>query len=258
MNCRVCNKTYGLADNFCPSCGEKINPKRLSVKSFFSAFLSEFLDYDNRLFKTFRHMFSHPEWVINSYVQGNRKLYVNVLGYLSISLTLIAIQTFVLKRFFPELLINEQAQGIEGLDLKPIFDAIFDYQGILTIALTPLAAMMSRLVFLGNKKYNLAEHMVINVYPTAQFYIFWFFFTAVIVSFGIPYQNVSFIVIPLLALYMCFIFKRLYDLSIGIAALKTILYFFLYMIAFLIFYFVVIVIYVAYLTASGQFDPSSI
>ena len=156
------------------------------------------------------------------------------------------------------MLIIEEAQSIEGLDLKPISNTVYDYQGLLTILLTPLAAMMSRLAFLQKKKYNLAEHMVINVYPTAQFYIVWFFFTAVFVSFGLNYQKVSVFILPLLAIYMCYILKRIYHINWIEAILRTVLYFVLYLISFLILYIVVIIAYVTYLTASGQFDPSKI
>ena len=201
-------------------------------------------------------MFSQPELVIDSYILGIRKRYVNVLTYLSISLTLVAIQVFIFRKIYPELLVTENSMTTGIPDLDNLNNAIFDYQGVLTILVTPFAGLMSRITFWKNKKYNWAEHMVINIYPSAQFYIVWFFCTFIIIGFKIPFQQVSLVSLLLLTIYMVYIFKRIYHISYPKAMFKTIIYFILYSAMMTIFFFIFAIVKIIYLISSGQLDPS--
>ena len=258
MVCKSCQSPVDAEGKFCAYCGEKLFPERLTVSFLIKTFLSVFLEYDNKLYRTFRHMFTQPESVIISYINGQRKKYVNVVTYFSISLTLIALQLFLLRKFYPESLVLPNDQFIEGFGLKDFNDSLLDYQGIITIIFTPFAAMMSRLAFIDSKKFNLAEHIIINIYPSAQIYIIWFFFTLPIVLFRLNFQMVSIYTVIVLTVYMIYIFKRVYDLSYLNAILRTVLYFILYGICFFILFFMIGLILITYFTMTGQMDPSTI
>jgi len=104
MNCRNCNTQVVDESRFCTNCGEKIPFKRLTVKSLIALAFNQVLDIDNKLFKTFKKLFTHPEQVINDYTKGFRKKYINVMSYLGLAITILGLQFFILKKFYPELL----------------------------------------------------------------------------------------------------------------------------------------------------------
>ncbi|PHR71636.1 MAG: hypothetical protein COA67_06375 [Lutibacter sp.] len=67
-------------------------------------FNEQFLNYDNKFLQTFIHLFTKPEVVIDGYINGTRKKYVNVISYFAIAITLSGLQMFILNKFFPEML----------------------------------------------------------------------------------------------------------------------------------------------------------
>ena len=103
-NCKNCNTQLLSKNDFCPSCGGKVIRNRLTLKALFSNFSEQFLNYDNKFLKTFLHLFSKPEEVIDGYINGTRKKYVNVVSYFAIAITLSGLLMFVLNKFFPGLL----------------------------------------------------------------------------------------------------------------------------------------------------------
>ena len=222
MNCKNCNVSITNEDNFCPSCGEKTTFKRLTIKSFTANFLNQFLGIENKLYKTFKELFTQPELVINSYIEGFRKKYVNVISYLGLAITLIGLQFFILKKLTPEVLIGDfQNNNSQGLDMQSIMNLTYDYQGFIAIASIPFYALISRFVFIDSKKYNVAEHFVIITYSSAQLFIAWFFLIMATLPFGFNYSIISsFLLIPMF-IYMVYVYKRLYNFSLKSIILRT-------------------------------------
>lgn len=265
MNCRNCDTSLSQEQRFCPNCGEITKAKQLTVKSIIGLFFSNFLSYDNKFLKTFRNLTTKPDDVIDSYVYGFRRKYVNVISYLGLAVTLIGLQFFVLRRFFPDLLnadsilsSNSLKVNNELFDMNLFLESYYEYQGLLTILFIPLYAFASRLLFFDSKKYNLAEHFVINIYTNAHFYIFWFMLTMLTLPFNINYNILSqFSILPLL-IYMTYAFKRLYSIRIFDALARVILY---YIIVFVVMIFTVVfvaIIYGVYLGSTGQITPTHI
>lgn len=95
MECKNCNIPIISNQRFCSNCGELINAKRLKVKSIMSLFLSSFFSLDNKFSRTFKDLTIKPEFVIDSYVNGFRRKYINVISYLGLTITLIGFQFFV-------------------------------------------------------------------------------------------------------------------------------------------------------------------
>ncbi|MGB5420497.1 DUF3667 domain-containing protein [Algibacter sp.] len=245
MTCRNCNSLISESSIYCNSCGEKAAFKRLTIKSFLLNFLHEFLSIDNKLVKTFKTLFTRPENVINSYVNGFRKKYINAIPYLGLTLTLIGLQFFILKKFFPELLNFSLAPKAsnEVADFKSIMDLIYDYQGLITVISIPIYALISRLIFLDSKKYNTAEHFVIISYASAQLYLVSFFIVLISLPMGVNYNNLStYLAIPMF-FYMIFLYKRLYDFSVISSFLRALAYSLLSLISITIFGTVITIIY---------------
>jgi len=251
MQCQNCSTIITQHGNYCPNCGERTSPKRLTVKSVLGTFVSGFYDLDNKLIKTFRHLFSEPETVIQDYIKGFRKNYVNVITYLSISLTLVAIQIFIIKNFYPEQLLGFEQPPVLGVDLNEINAKFFEYQGILVILFTPLSAFASWVVF-AQFKLNFAEHIVLNVYPSAQVFITWFFVSLLVIGFNFDYITASIATIPLLLIYMYYVFKRVFNIVTFDALWRTFIYALLYFVLYMAASFIMFALYFFYLYRTGQ------
>lgn len=265
MNCRNCNSTLSQEQRFCSNCGEMTKAKRLTVKSLVGLFFSNLLSYDNKFLKTFRNLTTKPDDVIDSYIYGFRRKYVNVISYLGLAITLIGIQFFVLRRFFPELLIADSLTAPESFkvnnevfDMNVFLDSYYEYQGLLTVLLIPLYAIASRVLFFDSKKYNVAEHFVINIYTNAHFFIIWFILTMLTLPLNINYNLFSqFALIPMIV-YMTYTFKRLYNIKTFDALARVILYFIIVFVVMIAIFIVAAIIYGIYLGATGQIAPMTV
>ncbi|GFZ94468.1 hypothetical protein GCM10011531_27810 [Aquaticitalea lipolytica] len=264
MECKNCQSTLNGQQKFCSECGEKITANRLTIKSILSLFLSQFLSYDNKFVKTVIDLTIKPDIVINNYINGFRKKYVNVIGYLGLSLTIIGLQFFVLRRFFPELLKADNAFGsqmpqenLNVIDFQSLMDSFYEYQGLLTVLFIPIYALVSWTLYLNSKKYNLAEHFVINIYTNAHFFLFWFIVVILTIPFGINYNLFSqFAIIPMIG-YMTLVFYKLYDFSIWNTLLRVVLYYFIAFIIMMVIMVIVGVLYGVYLAATGKITPQT-
>ncbi|WP_298896921.1 DUF3667 domain-containing protein [uncultured Psychroserpens sp.] len=262
MNCKNCNSQLsGDFDHFCSNCGERINANRLTVKSIVALFFSNFLSYDNKFIKTFRDLTLRPESVINSYNQGFRRKYVNVVSYFGLTITLIGLQFFVFRRFFPQLLsvgdLIENSVPVNNQMFNPetFIDNFYQYQGLLTLVFIPVYALSSKLLFLDSNRYNLAEHFVINIYTNAHFLIFWFVLSMISIFFSINYNVFSqFAIIPML-IYMTYVFKRLFDIKTFNAFIRVVAYYLIVLVVMLVFAAIIGILYGIYLGATGQIKP---
>jgi hypothetical protein len=262
MDCKNCNASLNDTSQFCSQCGEIINAKRLKVKSIIGLIFSNIFSYDNKLSRTFKDLTTKPEVVIDNYVNGFRKKYINVIGYLGLALTLIGFQFFVLRRFFPELLFVDTSQNPDILkansaiiDINSIMDSFYQYQGLLTILFIPIYALSSWVSFLDNKKYNLAEHFVINIYSNAHVFIFWFVITLITLPLKFNYNLFSQFSLVIMFIYMIYVFKRLYGISTLNSFARALVY---YIIASILIIGIVLTFAVAYgfyLAYTGQITP---
>jgi hypothetical protein len=100
MNCKNYNKVLVDSQKYCDECGAKIIQNRLTPKVIAAQINEQFLSIDNKLLKTFIDLFKRPEVVINGYINGTRKRYIDVLQYFAVSLTLAGIQVFLMTTFF--------------------------------------------------------------------------------------------------------------------------------------------------------------
>jgi len=231
MECKNCNSQLTLDSRYCSKCGNRTVSKRLTVKSVLSEFSNQFFNYDNRLLKTFAHLFTKPEVVIDKFIDGSRKTYVNVIGYLALSLTLIGFQIVLLRKFYPETMESSTTSG--GLDpelerrIAELGPFIFDYLGLIMIIFIPITALATYLIFI-NKRHNYAEHIVLNLYVTAQYSIMAFFLGFFFMIFGMDAILSVSIISIIIYIYFGYCFKRLYNLTILGALWRTIVSQFIY------------------------------
>ncbi len=222
-NCKNCGQQ--IEDyNFCPDCGAKKITKRITFKNLFHDFVDRFLNLDNSFFRTFLHLFTKPEAVIEGYINGLRKRYVNAFSYFAISITITGFYSFLVRNRLKEILAfdNFSEQQIELQ--SSVYDFVFQYNSLISFLLIPFLAIMSRLIFLNYKKFNLTEHLVIYLYSyshivgTATILLLPTVFIAN--SFGV----VGMIQFPIYIFYIAYVLKRLYRLSLKSIILKTLLF----------------------------------
>ncbi|MCT8338544.1 DUF3667 domain-containing protein [Flavobacteriaceae bacterium TK19130] len=240
---------------YCSDCGAKVIDERLSVRGFATETTHAFFSLDtNKPIKTFVCLFTDPEDVIGGYISGVRKKYINPFGYLTIAITLFGLFLFFFKDNY-----SQGMEAVSGMTAQQDFQSelnrsinefVLKYQSIIFFLSIPFLSILSLLTFYTLKKYNYAEHLVINMYSQAQVSIFSTILYASTVWFQDIFKIVALIITPLNILYFAFVFKKLHGISIGGILLRTLLF-----LALLIPLFIVAVIVMwAFLIFSGQVD----
>ena len=235
---------------------------RLTPKILAAQVNEEFLSIDNKFFRTFVALFKKPEDIIDGFINGVRKKYIGVVTYYAISLTVLGFQMFFIKTLFPEFLeaqnnalinnfnINNEDSGNQFSNFPDFFN---DYQGVIFSILMPLIAVGTWIVYLDKRKHNYTEHLVINLYTTAQTIYFSFVVYMLLAILKISdFLTVSLIITPLVILYGAFVFKRLYQSSFLSALVRYITAYLIYMVVFGIMIVGAVIVLLIYLIATGK------
>ncbi len=245
MNCKNCSTKLGTSFNFCPECGAKIITKRITFKSIMHNISEQFFNYDNKILKTFIHLFSKPEAVIVGYIDGVRKRYINVLQYFAISLTITGLQFFILNTFFENPFnldfssfgISKAVPNPESIEkyFQSISEIMNKYYSLIYVLSIPISAIGFWLVYkLYQKKYNFSEHIIINTYYSAQLLIILAFLAIIFALFGVSYMDFSFYSMPFSFIYLWYVLKRVYQMSVFDSLAYIIIFFFAYAVLFVI------------------------
>jgi len=251
VNCKNCNKPLNDTQKFCDDCGAKVIQNRLTPKILASQVNEQFISIDNKFLLTFIDLFKKPEAVIDGYIHGTRKKYIDVLQYFAISLTLAGIQVFLMETFFKEAL-DVSSELINGFNASAAntdnpfnnldFNDFNKYQGLIYIAGVPLSAFSSWIVYfiLGNKRYNFTEHLVLNLYYSAQIIMISSILSILFLIFGLNYLIISSLIMVPAAVYLGYVLKDVFKES----HMETFAKFLLMMILYGILYFGVMLIFV--------------
>ncbi|MFD0861843.1 DUF3667 domain-containing protein [Sungkyunkwania multivorans] len=227
MKCKNCELQLKVEDNYCNNCGAKVITKRITFKTLWEEFSDRVLNLESNLFKTFKHLFTQPEVVIDGYINGTRKKYITAFGYFVISITLGGLYTFVFGEFFIDDFLNgaDNGTGPNDMDMvKSIMDFTGKYQSMLNFLNIPLLAVVHRLVFFNYRKYNFIEIAVIYLYTFSHFNIILY-----LVSLAFLWSSTATLIISvlssiLLVFYVAYALMRLYDLSVQNIIIKTLLF----------------------------------
>lgn len=172
QNCTNCNQVY--YGNFCNNCGQK-QAHRYTIKHVIHELVHLFTHADKSIFSFVKHIVINPGTVALNLVEGKRKRYFNLFQYL---LIIVGITTFLItKTHFLEMTM----QNINGLTqnnntkisaqlahLQQQSAVVLQkYNNVLQMILIPVFALFSWL-FLGRRKYNYAENIVLHTAGSAQ------------------------------------------------------------------------------------------
>ncbi|MGJ8685225.1 MAG: DUF3667 domain-containing protein [Nonlabens sp.] len=226
--CKNCTTRYTNKFNFCPNCGAKWVDYRLTPRKITGEFTEKYLGTDNVFLKTCFTLFRFPEDVINGYITGQRKKYVNVINFFFISLTLFGLHIFILKTFYPELIGLADLTG-ENETIGVYLSAFLDYTGLFTSIFIPFYALTGWVVFY-NKSYNYVEHLVLFGYVYGVINILTILSTPIIIIGSFNFLDFSYISLIINILLIAWYYKRIFKLSLWNTALKTLLMTILYFI----------------------------
>ncbi|MBC2845521.1 DUF3667 domain-containing protein [Winogradskyella flava] len=221
MTCKNCYKTLKESQNFCDDCGAKVIRNRLTPKVLATQVNEQFISIDNKFLRTFIDLFKKPEKVIDGYVNGMRKGYIDALQYFAISLTFAAVQVFLMTTFFKEALEIDsefltklsQAPGNENNPfINQDFESTSNYQGLIYIFTLPLSAFSTWFAYyiVSDRRYNFTEHFVLNIYFSAQTIIVIAIISIVFLFFGINYLLASMILTLPMFIYLWFVLHRVF------------------------------------------------
>jgi len=264
VECKNCHTSLRDTQNFYDECGAKVIRNRLTPKILAHQVNEEFISIDNKFIQTLISLFSKPEAVIDGYINGLRKKYINVITYYAIALTVLGFQMFLLKQFFPEFLESQNNAFAESFKtgsneaenpFADFPDLMNNYQGVLFSIFMPFIAIGTWIIYLDKKKHNYTEHLVINLYITAQSIFFTFIIYMALALFNVKdYFLASIIATPPMIIYGAYVFKRLFKSTFFNALLRYLVAYIIYMIAFSIILVLIIIVLVVYLLITGKLN----
>lgn len=223
MNCKNCGIRLRTDFSFCPDCGGKIIRNRLTFKNLMHDFAERYFNVDNTFAKTFWHLFTKPEVVICGYIDGIRRKYLNPVSYLAISIILSGVLYYFLRKIWKLNLNNpELTELYANMGVEFDLNIIMDYQAVMTYINLPFCALITALIFIGKKKYNYTEHLVLNAYIIAHYSIVGFIITApFLLLLKTDYTTFSMFYILFVAAYWIYVLKRVYQVSFGETILRS-------------------------------------
>lgn len=229
MECKNCNQQLQESDQFCNMCGAKVIDHRLTFGSLFTEIRERIFNLDsNKPLHTFLDLFLRPQKVIDGYIRGVRKRYINPFGYLTIAITVFGAFLFFFSEEYSAAISsissasdNAEPQAELG---KKINDNVLKYQSFIFFLFVPFLALVSKIVFLKNKKYNYVEHIIINTYGQAHISL-----ASTILYFATVWHDSAFSMLTVSitfinVLYFAYMLKMLYGLSFLGIILKTLLF----------------------------------
>lgn len=228
MNCKNCQLPLPETGNYCLRCGAKVIRNRLTLKNLFASFSEQFLNYDNKFLQTFITLFKKPEDVIDSYINGTRKKYVNVVSYFAIAITLSGLQIYVLQKFPMDVDLYLNPDPIIAKWQKKFNDSMFqtmsEYQSIIMMLYIPFYALISKLIFYKNRTLNYTESLVLYMYAQAQLSIALAVISIVLIPLGVSFELIGFLIFPIYIFYFAYCLKGVYRLTLAQIVLKTLIF----------------------------------
>jgi len=235
MNCKNCSTPQRTDFNFCPACGARIVQNRLTFKQLTYDVTERYFNLDNRLIKTIVQLCLRPEEVIESYISGVRRRYLNPISHLGIALTLSGLLLFVMKKVFSSDLFANAADFGQKMSEElsgKLSEALFDYSSFMFLLYIPVFAIAGYLTF-NRKNYLFSEYLIVFIYILAQWSIVIFPISlAVLLINPSFYFTLSFPLLFLMVAYCVFVMQRIHNYPAGAMILRSFIYFLLSLIGY--------------------------
>lgn len=212
MECLNCGTDF--EGHYCPNCGQKVFTTRFTTKRFITEFLETMTNLERGLWFTIIEMLKHPHVVINNYVNGKTRQYINPLRFIilvSAVVTLIASQFDLFGAIYSQPALNTGDQSQEFV-LK-VQEIMTNYFNLIIIFSVPCIAIFSWL-FYRKAKWSFGEHLILSTFIVSErqlLYAFIIPFQAMVPSL---YWELSMPAIILGTIYYGWAAKNLFNLSL--------------------------------------------
>jgi hypothetical protein len=222
MNCKNCQTPQRTDYNYCPACGAKVIRNRLTFRNLWYDVTERYFNLDNTFIKTVVQLCVRPEVVIENYISGVRRKFLNPISHLGIALTLSGLQLFVMQKVFKSDLFLTYSETMSSELSAKLSEALFDYSTFMFILYIPVFALAGYLTF-NKKEYVLSEHIIAYIYVFSQWSILIFpiFFTVLLIDPSV-YMGLSFPFLFLMFGYCIYVMQRIHRFSAGNFILRSI------------------------------------
>jgi hypothetical protein len=243
--CKNCSTLY--TGSFCNDCGQK-TPHRFTLSHIFHELVHVFVHADKSFLSLVPRILVRPGIVALDYVEGRRKRHFNIFQYL---LIIVGISTFLMSQthFLENMTKSINTMTSTSISARQVSfqekSSAFmqKYMNIIQMLSIPIYAFFGWL-FLGRKKYNYAENIVLHTAITNQTSTFaalmylpfifvssmnvlWFssfFFILTIACYTIAYRQFYKLAMGKSILFAILVFSVAYFVQMLLAALITIVY----------------------------------
>lgn len=225
VSCLNCGSE--VSTNFCPQCGQENEPLRLGIGPILRDALSEFTQFDSKLFATVKTLFIRPGLLSQEWARGRRIGYISPLKlYLTATFVFFLVATWNINRNADKI---ERSSGsvvhfsggkskptdnyfvhhmrkLEGAKPKEIVDVVLDKMPHALFLLLPAFAFLLKLCYIRRSRYYV-EHLVFSLHNHS----FHFFVLAITTPLSLP--NVEGLAFLACIAYFILALKRYYNQS---------------------------------------------
>lgn len=239
MECKNCNTSLLETSKYCPNCSAKVINNRLTLKHVIEEFFTAFICWDNKFLKTVVNLFKQPKHVVDSYLSGVRKRYMQPFAFMVVALTIYGVYMYFSKDEVLEYLdliskdletTSENAKYSEFS--KKSTEFAINYFNIGTFGSIPFLALLNLMIF---KTKNFIEHCIILFYVYANYILGYAIIGFIGLLFNISFTYIYPLTIILMLVYHMYAYQKIFELSFFKIIIKTILFWVLITIIFIIF-----------------------
>jgi len=201
-------------ENYCSKCGQLVYHKRFTLKSIFGFFLDVF-NVEKGFINTAKMLLIKPGTVIKDYLNGKTKVYMNPLKFFLIIAGINAAIMIYFKIFDHNIERNTNLAGANEIAIQlshKMSEIMKKYLHIIGIFIIPFISIMSKWFFRKKKLYY-AEHLIINLFLSAELAIFAFFLNFFYYYFPLLYDYSLLVNFLLIATYISWSFSQIFDTS---------------------------------------------
>lgn len=173
------NCSNELKGNFCISCGQRANVKRITLREGWNDFWARVYGFDGMFPRTLRDLTIRPGAASRRFIEGNRVAYYGPVGYFFLMITLLYLVASLLDINLVDFLKNsggsefqdppKPGSGQEKL-MQSTFELASDNLKLISFMVIPIQAFCSRFLFFRKSNLNFTEHTVLPFYGLGHLY----------------------------------------------------------------------------------------
>lgn len=191
MICKNCEAVF--EGNFCYKCGQSSKVRKINIRYFLDEIPNSIFQINRGILFTVKELFIRPGHSIREFVEGKRKNHTKPIAFLLLTSTLYVLLNYFLGQ---QTFLGEFIEGVKSFDKNndaEILNIISKNQAYLIFIILPFFSIASYLAFIKSK-YNLFEHIILNLYITGQQMLVYMMY-----SFVIDAGGYGLIALPLLS-----------------------------------------------------------